>query len=88
LKPTKENILSVITRELERRGEIVFAYIFGSFVEREVFRDVDVAVYVQENGTAVGDDLSCTMGLWSRYFDIQVKRRAYLKVVAEGTGAP
>jgi len=129
---TKEKIQSILTRELESRPEIIFAYLFGSFVDGERFRDVDVAVYLREN-YVTEDSLTYSIRLslllerligyqvdvitlntspdhlvhhvtkgevivnrddalrtsfvtraWSRYFDIQVKRRAYLQEVAAG----
>jgi predicted nucleotidyltransferase len=47
-KLSKDEILSVLRAELEQRPEILFAYLFGSFVEEEKFRDLDVAVFLQD----------------------------------------
>ena len=43
-----ERIAGEIEGVLNRFQEIEFAYLFGSFIdiERDVFRDIDVAVYV------------------------------------------
>lgn len=42
----KDQIISKITEFLASREEIVFAYLFGSFLETERFRDIDLAVYL------------------------------------------
>jgi len=49
---TKPEIQEIVARELGKRSDIVFAYLFGSFVENERFRDIDVALYFDgwENG--------------------------------------
>lgn len=45
-RPTKSEVVSIVREQLDRHPEIVFAYLFGSVIEAEQFRDVDVAVYV------------------------------------------
>ena len=35
-----------IKQLLERKNEIVFAYLFGSFVEEGSYNDIDVAIYI------------------------------------------
>jgi predicted nucleotidyltransferase len=47
----KERLISIIKSELLKHEEIVFAYIYGSFVDPEMpfFRDIDVGIYVDEN---------------------------------------
>lgn len=46
----KNEIISLITSFLEKQEEIVFAYIFGSFVDHEssFFRDIDIGIYVKD----------------------------------------
>lgn len=44
----KENLLTSLKRELENLDDVVFAYVHGGFVEMEVFRDVDVAVWIKD----------------------------------------
>lgn len=39
-------------KELEDIDDIVFAYVHGSFIGRNIFRDVDVAVWVRDLGKA------------------------------------
>ncbi|MGD8778964.1 MAG: nucleotidyltransferase domain-containing protein [Ignavibacteria bacterium] len=42
----KKQIENRIAEYLEKRDEVLFAYIFGSFVEKEYYHDVDVAAYL------------------------------------------
>ena len=46
----KEETISHIKSFLEKYDEIVFAYIFGSFVDPEMpfFRDIDIGVYIKD----------------------------------------
>ena len=62
MKLTKKNITPVLTVELERRPEILFAYVFGSFAEAESFRDIDIGVYVRDS-QPVADSLMYTIHL-------------------------
>lgn len=43
----KVQIVDAIRHTLEAKKEILFAYIFGSFVDRETYRDIDVALYLE-----------------------------------------
>jgi len=45
---SKETILSVVKQELQRHEEIVFAYLHGSFTEKDEFHDIDIAVFLKE----------------------------------------
>ncbi len=47
----KERVISIIRDELLKHEEIVFAYIYGSFVDPEMpfFRDIDIGIYVVKN---------------------------------------
>jgi hypothetical protein len=45
----KKQIEILIKKYLSKREEILFAYIFGSFVEKENYHDIDIAVYLKEN---------------------------------------
>lgn len=42
-------ITEKIKNKLSRRKEIVFAYVYGSFLEDPSFRDIDIGVYLDEN---------------------------------------
>jgi len=48
----REKIKKEISRLIERREEIIFSYIHGSFLEGD-FRDVDVAVYLKDEEKAL-----------------------------------
>jgi predicted nucleotidyltransferase len=45
----KREVISRVSSELFKREEIIFAYLFGSFIEPEMpgFRDIDLGVYVK-----------------------------------------
>lgn len=45
---TKADILEKVQSVLNTREEIIFAYLFGSFTEEVSFRDIDIAVYCDE----------------------------------------
>ncbi|WP_025270318.1 type VII toxin-antitoxin system MntA family adenylyltransferase antitoxin [Hippea sp. KM1] len=42
----KEEIIGRIKDYLDKRKEVLFAYIFGSFVRSDEFSDIDIALYV------------------------------------------
>ncbi|WP_353683694.1 nucleotidyltransferase domain-containing protein [Thermodesulfovibrio sp. 3907-1M] len=43
----KRKISNIIKSELEEEDRIAFAYLFGSFIENAYFRDIDIAVFVE-----------------------------------------
>lgn len=45
----KREISRKIEEFVKNRAEIIFAYIFGSFIEDEVYNDIDLAIYIDEN---------------------------------------
>lgn len=126
----KDQIEPKLIEYLSGRSEVLFAYLFGSAVDSEVFQDVDLGLYVGDMGVIdsgfdyafrmsgeLEDLLGCQVDVilmntapdhlihsistgnlvvnrdddarvefltasWSRYFDMAVKRRLYLKAVA------
>lgn len=44
----KPAVLALLRTELSKREDIVFAYVFGSFVDPDMpfFRDIDIGIYV------------------------------------------
>ncbi len=44
----REGLIQKLKESLAKREEIIFSYLYGSFVDGKYFRDVDVAVYVDE----------------------------------------
>ena len=45
----KTEIENKINRFLQRRPEISFAYIFGSFIQNKNYHDIDITVYLSGN---------------------------------------
>ncbi len=46
-KKEKQKIEIILRGILEKRKEIIFAYIFGSFLDNLSFRDIDIGVYIK-----------------------------------------
>ncbi len=46
----KERVLEIIKRELELNPEILFAHVFGSFIEPDIIqqRDIDIGVFIKD----------------------------------------
>lgn len=44
----RSDIIPLLTEYLDKRSEIEFAYIFGSFATRDRFEDIDIAVYLND----------------------------------------
>ena len=47
-KPDRNALTKDIQAFLETRVDIRFAYVFGSFLDEEHFRDIDLGVYIDE----------------------------------------
>lgn len=45
----KTHIETEIRKFLQNRSEIIFAYIFGSFIRTDNYHDIDIAVYLDKN---------------------------------------
>ncbi len=45
----KKEVENKLNRSLSKKDEIIFAYLHGSFIDAYWFRDVDIAVYLDEN---------------------------------------
>lgn len=60
----KERILSKVKEELGEFGDILFAYVHGGFIEEKFFRDLDIAVWLENPGKAFfyTVDLSAILG--------------------------
>lgn len=57
---TREKIIPAVKNVLEPDDRLVFAYLYGSFIRGETFRDIDVAVYLRDpnhNPFQVSSDL-------------------------------
>ncbi len=42
----KKRVYELLQETLHEREEVILAYIYGSFNEKEIFRDIDIAVFV------------------------------------------
>jgi len=51
----RTEIIEKIKESLEKRVEIIFAYLHGSFAEDLPFKDIDVAVFVDEKAVSRDD---------------------------------
>ncbi len=52
----KEKIKQEIKKTLKKEGGIVFAYLYGSFLNAPSFRDIDIGVYLNQiNRTGIDD---------------------------------
>jgi len=58
----KDEILNALRAQLEKQSEILFAYVFGSFLESDRYNDVDVAIFL-EDGNLMRND---------RWYDIRL----------------
>lgn len=50
-KNQKNQIIRLIREILDFEEKIIFAYLYGSFIEQEFFNDIDIAVYCKEIGS-------------------------------------
>jgi hypothetical protein len=59
----KERLLDSLRKELEGFDNIIFTYVHGGFVDMEVFRDVDVAIWIKnpEDAFSYEVDLSAKL---------------------------
>jgi hypothetical protein len=61
----KEKLIERLKDFLRSRDEVVFAYVFGSFLEGKTFHDIDIGIYLseipQEQSTHYGLALSQTL---------------------------
>jgi len=44
----KKIIMERLRYSLEKRPNLLFAYVYGSFVMADKFRDIDIAVYLKQ----------------------------------------
>lgn len=62
---SKEVILQKVKTIVCEQEEIIFAYIFGSFTEKEDYRDIDLAIYLDETHPRVSN----------LFYDIELSRK-------------
>jgi predicted nucleotidyltransferase len=66
----KKNIITKIRHYLSDREQLVFAYIYGSFVQRDRYRDIDIAAYFETEPSLLA--LGC--------YQVEVEKVCQLKV--------
>jgi predicted nucleotidyltransferase len=84
----KEKLLNLLKKVLAEDERVIFAYVYGSFVKEQSFRDIDIGIYVknfEENPFVVSSDLktqlSCetkrgNMDFIADQFDVQIINHA------------
>ncbi len=77
----RETLLRDLGAFLESRPEIIYAYVFGSFVSGLPYQDVDVALYLhgkaQEDAGTQGDKYAELLGSsFKEVFDVVIINRA------------
>jgi predicted nucleotidyltransferase len=63
---SREVLIEKVRKELEKEDEIIFAYLFGSFLYQTSFRDVDIAIYLKEGKVPEGEVFDYTLELSQR----------------------
>jgi len=88
----KLKLLEKLKKRLSEVNEIIFAYVHGGFIEREFFRDIDIAIWVRdpENSLRYIVKLSTELELEFKIpIDIQILNEAPLPfkyyVLTKGT---
>ena len=69
----KSSLIREIVEALDSRKEILFAYIYGSFLEEAYFRDIDIAIYV-------GDIKQKTYFDYEESLEMDLKKRLSIKM--------
>lgn len=59
----KINTQKILKEFIVKRDEIIFSYIHGSFIDAFYFHDLDIAVYVREEGLKKDDALDYEFAL-------------------------
>ena len=88
-----EGTVRILKGFLSKQDEVVFAYLHGSFVQGEEFRDVDVAVLLDDRATRTTDDVEYEISLSLKIekelvglpVDVKILNRDYLKAIAQLT---
>lgn len=70
---TRESLSDKLKEALFSHQRIIFAYIFGSFIHEETFRDIDLAIFTNgETGFELESDLSMQLSE-AVGFDVEVR---------------
>jgi len=64
-RPNRNASIKDIQAFLETRADIRFAYVFGSFLDEEHFRDIDLGIYIDETNAITKD----------KFYDIELSTK-------------
>jgi hypothetical protein len=75
---SREAILTALARELAMRPGVAFAYVFGSFLQPDGFRDIDVGVWITAEADRRADlDLAIALSRVAGFpVDVRLANRA------------
>ncbi len=76
----REKIIETIKEELEKRENILFAYIFGSFVNSEKYDDIDIAIYISNFDRKKALDIEFEL---ERILEDKLKRSFDVRIINE-----
>ncbi|NWG01533.1 MAG: nucleotidyltransferase domain-containing protein [Syntrophaceae bacterium] len=65
----KDRIINLIEDVLNKDDRLVFAYLYGSFVEEEKFRDIDIGIYIKnpdDNPFFISSDIQTKLSQTSK----------------------
>ena len=90
-KKKKEEVINAIKDFFSNQKNVLFVYLYGSFVEGKFFRDIDVALYLDKpgRGVEIESDLSAELSRITGYaIEVCIINRApvhfQLSVLKEG----
>jgi len=69
LKMEKDRIINLIEDVLNKDDRLVFAYLYGSFVKEETFRDIDIGIYIKnpdDNPFFISSDIQTKLSQTSK----------------------
>jgi predicted nucleotidyltransferase len=84
----REKLLKLLREVLAKDERVIFAYIYGSFVKEQSFRDIDIGIYIkdsEENPLVISPDIKTqlsrvvkreSMGFTADQFDVQIINHA------------
>jgi predicted nucleotidyltransferase len=84
----REKLLKLLREVLAKDERVIFAYIYGSFVKGQSFRDIDIGIYIkdsEENPLVISPDIKTqlsrvvkreSMGFTADQFDVQIINHA------------
>ena len=84
----KEKLLNLLREVILKDERVIFAYVYGSFVKEQSFRDIDIGIYVkdsQENPFVLSADIKTKlsrvvsredMDFTADQFDVQIINHA------------